>query len=85
MGAAQKAYKKGCEDFQNEYFEQVASRCGLARTGPNAAVSRVQSGTRSRKMSMSIAKAESAVLDSAAQEKEAHKSLQAVQAQERSC
>ena len=33
-GSSPKAYKKGCEDFQNEYFEQVASRCGLAPRGP---------------------------------------------------
>ena len=61
------SYKAGVQAFQNEYFEKVASRCGMARTGPSAAASRVPNGTREQKMSMSIAKAESAVLDSAAQ------------------
>ena len=80
-GSSPKAYKKGCEDFQNEYFEQVASRCGLARTGPKRRRLSRAEWHAEQEMSMSIAKAESAVLDSAAQkEKEAHKSLQAVQA-----
>ena len=79
-GSSPKAYKKGCEDFQNEYFEQVASRCGLARTGPKRRrLSRVEWHAE-QEMAMSISKAESAMLDSAAtKEKEAHKRLQAVQ------
>ena len=28
------SYKAGVQAFQNEYFEKVASRCGMARTGP---------------------------------------------------
>ena len=40
------SYKAGVQAFQNEYFEKVASRCGMARTGPNAAASRVPNGTR---------------------------------------
>lgn len=79
-GSSPKAYKKGCEDFQNEYFEQVASRCGLARTGPKRRRLSRAEWHAEQEMSMSIAKAESAVLDSAAtKEKEAHKRLQAVQ------
>ena len=81
-GSSPKAYKKGCEDFQNEYFEQVASRCGLARTGPKRRRLSRAEWHAEQEMAMRISKAESAVLDSAAQkEKEAHKSLQAVQAQ----
>ena len=81
-GSSPKAYKKGCEDFQNEYFEQVASRCGLARTGPKRRRLSRAEWHAEQEMAMSISKAESAVLDSAAQkETEAHKSLQAVQAQ----
>ena len=62
------SYKAGVQAFQNEYFEKVASRCGMARTGPKAPpplACRMARGQK--KMSMSIAKAESAVLDSAAQ------------------
>ena len=79
-GSSPKAYKKGCEDFQNEYFEQVASRCGLARTGPKRRRLSRAEWHAEQEMAMSISKAESAVLDSAAtKEKEAHKRLQAVQ------
>ena len=79
-GSSPKAYKKGCEDFQNEYFEQVASRCGLARTGPKRRRLSRAEWHAEEELRMSIAKAESAVLDSAAtKEKEAHKRLQAVQ------
>ena len=79
-GSSPTAYKKGCEDFQNEYFEQVASRCGLARTGPKRRRLSRAEWHAEQEMAMSISKAESAVLDSAAtKEKEAHKRLQAVQ------
>ena len=79
-GSSPKAYKKGCEDFQNEYFEQVASRCGLARTGPKRRRLSRAEWHAEQEMAMRISKAESAVLDSAAtKEKEAHKRLQAVQ------
>ena len=81
-GSSPKAYKKGCEDFQNEYFEQVASRCGLARTGPKRRRLSRAEWHAEQEMAMSISKAESAVLDSAAsKEKEAHKRLQAAQQQ----
>ena len=81
-GSSPTAYKKGCEDFQNEYFEQVASRCGLARTGPKRRRLSRAEWHAEQEMAMSISKAESALLDSAAQkEKEAHESLQAAQAQ----
>ena len=66
-GSSPKAYKKGCEDFQNEYFEQVASRCGLARTGPKRRRLSRAEWHAEQEMAMSISKAESAVLDSAAQ------------------
>ena len=73
------SYKAGVQAFQNEYFEKVASRCGMARTGPKRRRPRAEWHAE-QEMSMSIAKAESAVLDSAAtKEKEAHKRLQAVQ------
>ena len=74
------SYKAGVQAFQNEYFEKVASRCGMARTGPKRRRLSRAEWHAEQEMSMSIAKAESAVLDSAAQkEKEAHKRLQAVQ------
>ena len=66
-GSSPKAYKKGCEDFQNEYFEQVASRCGLARTGPKRRRLSRAEWHAEQEMAMSISKAEIAVLDSAAQ------------------
>ena len=62
-GSSPKAYKKGCEDFQNEYFEQVASRCGLARTGPKRRRLSRAEWHAEQEMAMSISKAESAVLD----------------------
>ena len=74
------SYKAGVQAFQNEYFEKVASRCGMARTGPKRRRLSRAEWHAEQEMSMSIAKAESAVLDSAAtKEKEAHKRLQAVQ------
>ena len=79
-GSSPGAFKKGAQAFQDEYHEQVASRCGLARTGPKRRRLSRAEWHAEQEMSMSIAKAESAVLDSAAQkEKEAHKRLQAVQ------
>ena len=75
-GSSPGAFKKGAQAFQDEYHEQVASRCGLARTGPKRRRLSRAEWHAEQEMSMSIAKAESAVLDSAAQkEKEAHKSL----------
>lgn len=80
-GSSPGAFKKGAQAFQDEYHEQVASRCGLARTGPKRRRLSRAEWHAEQEMSMSIAKAESAVLDSAAtKEKEAHKRLQAVQA-----
>ena len=79
-GSSPGAFKKGAQAFQDEYHEQVASRCGLARTGPKRRRLSRAEWHAEQEMSMSIAKAESAVLDSAAtKEKEAHKRLQAVQ------
>ena len=74
-------FNAGAKAFQDDYFEKVASRCGLARTGPKRRRLSRAEWHAEEELRMSIAKAESAVLDSAAQkEKEAHKSLQAVQA-----
>lgn len=74
------SYKAGVQAFQDEYFEKVASRCGLARTGPKRRRLSRAEWHAEEELRMSIAKAESAVLDSAAtKEKEAHKRLQAVQ------
>ena len=61
------SYKAGVQAFQNEYFEKVASRCGMARTGPKRRRLSRAEWHAEQEMSMSIAKAESAVLDSAAQ------------------
>lgn len=81
-GSSPGAFKKGAQAFQDEYHEQVASRCGLARTGPKRRRLSRAEWHAEQEMSMSIAKAESAVLDSAAQkEKAAHERLQAAQAQ----
>ena len=60
-------FKAGAQAFQNEYFEKVASKCGLARTGPKRRRLSRAEWHAEQEMSMSIAKAESAVLDSAAQ------------------
>ena len=74
--------KKAMQSYQDDYFSQVSVQCGHTRLGP-----RRQRLTRAewkgqQEYAMKIAAAESAVLDSAAQkEKEAHKSLQAAQAQ----
>ena len=79
-GSSPGAFKKGAQAFQDEYHEQVASRCGLARTGPKRRRLSRAEWHAEQEMAMSISKAESAVLDSAAsKEKEAHKRLQAVQ------
>ena len=61
------SYKAGVQAFQDEYFEQVASRCGLARTGPKRRRLSRAEWHAEQEMAMSISKAESAVLDSAAQ------------------
>ena len=79
-GSSPAKYKAGTKAFQDEYFEQVASHCGLARTGPKRRRLSRAEWHAEQEMSLSISKAESAVLDSAAtKEKEAHKRLQAVQ------
>ena len=81
-GSSPGAFKKGAQAFQDEYHEQVASRCGLARTGPKRRRLSRAEWHAEQEMAMSISKAESAVLDSAAsKEKEAHKRLQAAQQQ----
>ena len=73
-------FNAGAKAFQDDYFEKVASRCGLARTGPKRRRLSRAEWHAEEELRMSIAKAESAVLDSAAtKEKEAHKRLQAVQ------
>lgn len=79
-GSSPAKYKAGTKAFQDEYFEQVASHCGLARTGPKRRRLSRAEWHAEQEMSLSISKAESAVLDSAAtKEKEAHKRLQAMQ------
>ena len=66
-GSSPGAFKKGAQAFQDEYHEQVASRCGLARTGPKRRRLSRAEWHAEQEMAMSISKAESAVLDSAAQ------------------
>ena len=79
-GSSPAKYKAGTKAFQDEYFEKVASRCGLARTGPKRRRLSRAEWHAEEELRMSIAKAESAVLDSAAsKEKEAHKRLQSLQ------
>ena len=66
-GSSPAKYKAGTKAFQDEYFEQVASHCGLARTGPKRRRLSRAEWHAEQEMAMSISKAESAVLDSAAQ------------------
>ena len=76
-GSSPAKYKAGTKAFQDEYFEQVASHCGLARTGPKRRRLSRAEWHAEQEMSLSISKAESAVLDAASQkEKQAHSLLQ---------
>lgn len=75
-GSSPAKYKAGTKAFQDEYFEQVASHCGLARTGPKRRRLSRAEWHAEQEMSLSISKAESAVLDAASQnEKQAHSLL----------
>ena len=75
-GSSPAKYKAGTKAFQDEYFEQVASHCGLARTGPKRRRLSRAEWHAEQEMSLSISKAESAVLDVASQnEKQAHSLL----------
>lgn len=60
-------FNAGAKAFQDDYFEKVAVRCGLARTGPKRRRLSRAEWHAEEELRMSIAKAESAVLDSAAQ------------------
>lgn len=66
-GSSPAKYKAGTKAFQDEYFEQVASHCGLARTGPKRRRLTRAEWHAEQEMSLSISKAESAVLDAATQ------------------
>ena len=79
---AKKNFIAAAKNFQDDYHAQVAIHCGMARLGPKRQRLTRAEWKAQQEHAMKIAAAESAVLDSAAQkEKEAHKSLQAVQVQ----
>ena len=79
---AKKNFIAASKAFQDDYHAQVAIHCGMARLGPKKQRLTRAEWKAQKEHAMKVAAAESAVLDSAAQkEKEAHKSLQAVQAQ----
>ena len=81
MGAAQRRTRRAARISKTSISSRSPAGAGLPAQGQRRRLSRAEWHAE-QEMSMSIAKAESAVLDSAAQkEKEAHKSLQAVQAQ----
>ena len=75
-GSSPAKYKAGTKAFQDEYFEQVASHCGLARTGPKRRRLSRTEWHAEQELLLSISTAESAVLDSASQkEMQAHNLL----------
>ena len=75
-GSSPAKYKAGCKAFQDDYFEKVASHCGMARTGPKRRRLTRAEWHSEQAQSMQIALAESAVLDAASQkEKQAHSLL----------
>ena len=59
-GSSPAAYKAGTKAFQDDYHEQVASRCGLARTGPKRRRLSRAEWHAEQEMAQAIAKAESA-------------------------
>ena len=59
-GSSPAKYKAGTKAFQDEYFEQVASHCGLARTGPKRRRLSRAEWHAEQEMAQAIAKAESA-------------------------